>query len=550
MALLEPYVGTFGPPLEFGPDTSEFWNPAFFNPRYYKVLPKEGGALQRFNLWGPQQILAAAVVYCMENNKRLAHVKPRKEGSSTFFSYEATKHVCFRRGCQGLIISQSDKITDQLARAAVRAYNSLPEWMRPVRRERVERSIDLPGQDSLLSLATAGSKDPARGFTGLQFLLATEVSSWESADTWTAVLSNLPQRGAFVVAESTPLHHGDQLQRIWKEADEADSPWFKVFTPWTMMNEYAMTPPRGWVPNEIVRDYSDKHGINERQAYWMQAWGIPNCSNKMEKFRAEYPIDDMDCWRELGSAVFNYDRLHERLIELGVNGIQEAQGDTRLYLEPVEKHRYVIACDPASSFSKRDYFGIVCLDLQTCEQVFDSQMHGDAHQIARSLVLWAKKYNNAEIVVEANGVGDGLLSALVHLGYKRIYYRGKGSEKKPGWWSDQRRKVEAYTITQELLEDNSVCINSHRLLRQMQESLGPMEKRARDEEGGHFDLVTAFCMACWYYRFCGVSSYQARKTDATELAAKAWNKFMRKIGHGDNTDATHRYGTPVLPWRK
>jgi hypothetical protein len=84
----------------------------------------------------------------------------------------------------------------------------------------------------------------------------------------------------------------------------------------------------------------------------------------------------------------------------------------------------------------------------------------------------------------------------------------------------------------------------------MQESLGPMEKRARDEEGGHFDLVTAFCMACWYYRFSGVSSYQARKTDATELAAKAWNAFMKKIGHGANTDAANKFGTPVLPWKR
>ena len=506
--------------------------------------------MKPFRLWGQQRILAAYTVQAMRENRRLVVVKPRKIGSSTFFCNEMAKHVMFRRGVQGLIISQSDRVTDQMARAAVRAYNSVPEWMRPQRRERVERSIDLPGQNSLLSLATAGSKDPARGFTGIQCLLATEVSSWESSDTWTALLSNLPSRGAFVVAESTPLHHGDQLHRLWKEADEPDSPWLRVFTPWTDMSEYESEPPPGWQPNEVVRDYADQFKISERKMYWMQSWGLPNCSNKVEKFRAEFPITDLDCWRELGSSVFSYDRLHERLLELGANGVQEQQGDTRVYLEPVEKHRYVIAVDPASSFSKRDYFATVCLDLATCEQAFDSLVHGDAHQIARSLVLWAKKYNNAEIVVEANGVGDGLLSALVHLGYKRIYYRGKGSEKKPGWWSDQRRKVEAYTITQELLEDNSVCINSHRLLRQMQESLGPMEKRARDEEGGHFDLVTAFCMACWYYRFAGVSSYQARKTDATELAAKAWNKFLRKIGQGENTDATHRYGTPVLPWRK
>jgi hypothetical protein len=160
----------------------------------------------------------------------------------------------------------------------------------------------------------------------------------------------------------------------------------------------------------------------------------------------------------------------------------------------------------------------------------------------------AKKYNEATVYVEANGVGDGLLLSLVHLGYRRIYHRGKGSDKKPGWWSDQRRKVEAFTIAQELLEDGTCCINSHRLLRQMQESLGPMgDSRARDSEGGHFDLTMAWCMAMWAYKNEGVSSYQARKTDAKELANRAWRAFLRKInGKADaGTGIENRWGNHI-----
>ncbi len=544
--VVEPYSGPFGPPLdEVTPAHPLWWDPAWMFPRYFKVLPKEGGKQIPFQLWGSQQMLSAMSVRAMAENKRLVHVKPRKEGSSTFFTAMATAHTCFREGCQALIIAQRDDITGQLARAAVRFYNSMPEWLRPDRRDRVERSIDIPGLDSWMSLATAGQSDPARGFTGIQFLLATEISSWKSPDTWTSVLSNLPQTGAFVVAESTPLHHGDQLQRIWEEADQADSPWLKCFLPWTHVAEYAMDPPKGWRPNEVVQDYADKFRINERQAYWMQALGIPNCSNKIEKFRAEYPIDDMDCWRELGSTVFDFDKLHARLRELDVTGMTEPSGDTRVFLEPQERHKYAITVDPAGSFSKRDYFGIQGGDLSTCEQAFESMLHGDAFQIARTLVLWAKKYNDALIVVEANGVGDALLLCLVNLGYKNIYWRGRGAEKRPGWWSDQRRKVEAFGVAQELLEDGSCSINSHRLLRHMQKSLGPLAKAGRDAEGGHYDLVSAWVMFCWVYRHVANGGIRPKQTDPRELAQRAWNAVLRKIGQKEGLDDSNKYGKHV-----
>lgn len=549
LATIPDYTGEFGPELDFGPENALFWNPLWFHPRYLRVTPKEGGQSVPFKLWSHQKLLAMASIRAMVENKYLLHVKPRKEGSSTFFTGILTQHTCFRRGCQSLILAQRDDVTTQLARTAVRFYNGIPAWMRPKRRERVERSIDIPTLDSVMSLATAGQDDPGRGFTGLQALLATEICKWKSPDTWTAVLNNLPQRGAFVVAESTPLHHGDELQRLWKDADNPDSRWSKVFVPWTMVEEYAMNPPPNWRPNEVVQTYADKFGISERQAYWMQVEGIPKCSNKLDKFAAEYPINDMDCWKSLGSTVFNEDKLQERLMELGANGMVEQSDDPRFFADPVEGHRYVIGVDPAGSFSKRDFFGVQCLDLAECNQAFEGALHGDAFQIARRLVELGTKYNMATIYVEANGVGEALLLCLVNMGYKRIYYRGKGKERKPGWWSDLKRKVEAYGIAQELLDDGSCSINSHRLLRHMQESQGPMaDKNVRDSDGGHFDLVTAWCIALWAYKHEAVSSYNKRKADPKELARRTWDRWIAKLTRRESGGHTvqEKYGEHVI----
>ena len=75
-----------------GPDQPEkFWRPENFCPM--TQVRSKSGAYVPFNLWDHQMILAKAVWECYANNKWLVHVKPRQEGSSTFFTNLAYQHA-------------------------------------------------------------------------------------------------------------------------------------------------------------------------------------------------------------------------------------------------------------------------------------------------------------------------------------------------------------------------------------------------------------------------------------------------------------------------
>ena len=82
----------------------------------------------------------------------------------------------------------------------------------------------------------------------------------------------------------------------------------------------------------------------------MQTEGLQKCRNNIEKFRAEYPVNELDCWVLAGESIFNTKRLMDalQLIDKGTG----LNVETEPYVEfvpPKEKNRYLIFCDPHGS---------------------------------------------------------------------------------------------------------------------------------------------------------------------------------------------------------
>ena len=59
----------------------------------------------------------------------------------------------------------------------------------------------------------------------------------------------------------------------------------------------------------MVQEYADKHHLTAAQAFWMQTEGLQKCRNNLEKFRAEYPVNELDCWVLAGESVFDSKNL-------------------------------------------------------------------------------------------------------------------------------------------------------------------------------------------------------------------------------------------------
>jgi len=512
-------------------------------------LRSKTGALVPFDLWTHQRLLALAVKRCYAEDRWLVHVKPRQEGSSTFFTGVVTQHAMYRVGCRAALLAHKKETAKSLSEIAVRFYQSCPPEIRPKKLLGLKRTLEFPGLDSKMTVASVRDEEPLRGDT-VQVLLATEVSSWEEnagPEAWASALNAVPRAGGFVIAESTPKYHGDQLHLLCTEAETPGSRWLKVFIPWTMVEEYRVPPPVGWRPNKDVLDYANAHGIQEDRAYWLQTEGLPRCAHDMQKFRAEYPVNELDCWVLAGESVFPVDPLMKRAKDLdGGTGLTTETKQLEVWNKPEHGHRYVITCDPASSWSKKDMFGVHVLDVEDCEQDAEFLGHTDAFTMAKLLIQLSVTYNNARIYVEANGVGDAVLSHLVTLGCRNIYYRagGNGHSRAPGWYNTSKSKAEAVGILQNLIADGSLKLHSLRCIRQLLNYRGQWDRLDRDAQGGHFDLVASLAIAAWAWRKEVGSGYAARQITDKERVDTAWRRILRIA---DSSPAGSQRGEKT-PW--
>lgn len=513
-----------------GPSHPDFWNPATFLPQW-KVRAKQGN-LVPFNLWSHQQILAAAVMRCYIEDKWLVHVKPRQEGSSTFFTGVATQHAMYRVGCRAALLAHKKDTAKSLSEIAIRFYQSTPPAIQPKKLLGLKRTLEFPQLDSKMTIASVRDEEPLRGDT-VQVLLATEISSWDEhggAEAWTSALNAVPRDGGFVMAESTPKYHGDQLHLLCNDAETPGSRWLKVFIPWTMVEEYAVRPPPGWKPTRDVLDYANQNGIVEAQAFWMQTEGLPRCANDFARFRAEYPINELDCWVMAGESVFPQEPLMVRAKELdGGTGLTFETKAMEVWKPAEGGKRYVITCDPASSWSKKDMFGVQVLCVDDCEQVAEYMGHIDAFTMSKMLINLSTTYNQARVYVEANGVGDAVLSHLVSMGFRNLYWRAgsSGHGKTPGWYNTAKTKAEAISILQQLIADGSLKLHSIRCIRQLLNYRGQWDRLDRDAQGGHFDLVASLSIAAWAWRQASNMGWSARQLSDKEKTEQAWRRILR-----------------------
>jgi hypothetical protein len=516
--------------------------PDWFNPELFLPclqVPTKSGQRVQFKLWQHQVMLARATVDCWAQGKfGLVHVKPRQEGASAFICAVMTWYAMFTPGTRAAILSYKREHTTAMAQRCVGYWSSLPEWARPARRAQVKNSLIFDGIDSQLLLTSARSDEPLRGDT-VQMLFADEISSWGKEDSdaaWTASRNAVPDEGGFIFAASTPKGYGDALHKLWEEADEPGSRWHKVFIPWTEIEEYRVQPPKGWRPTREVYDYAQKYGLTAAQAFWAQTVALPKCVGDWSRFLSEYPPDEVSCWVRAGDATMPTDALLPMLQGLDRNRVQ---GDMELYEEPNPLHRYIITVDPASGYTKRDATGALLWNITTWTQAGEIRGNAEPHVMAQMLAQLSTKYNRALIYVEANGIGEAIISHLAIMRRIPLYFREKG---KPGWWSTGKSKAEAVSDAIEFIREGSLVAKSPRLIRQLMQYRGAWT-RARDESGGHFDLAHAFFLACWALkRYAPSHRLPRRPQGPNDLVARyrRVNGVYHPVNQGNTPWGEHR----------
>ncbi|MAK44683.1 MAG: hypothetical protein CMN80_11100 [Spongiibacter sp.] len=399
---------------------------------------------------------------------RIALLKGRQQGGSTYVGGRYYKKVTQRKGRTVFVLSHEAKTTSKLMQMVKRYHEHCPEFIRPkLKKDSAALGIEFDGMDSSYELGTAGNAQTGRGHT-IFLLHGSEVAFWPNAEE---ILSGLLQAvpdslGSEVVLESTANGVGGVFYDYVMEAYAGEGEYELVFVPWYWQGEYqARHMPADFKRTaeeikiaKMIANHPNgseyNHTLTDRQLMWRR--------NKIRElksvntFKQEYPNTIQEAFLFSGRPAFDVDyclaaerrcRLPESVytIRIGTQSLEkvdvsrfklstsenegnkQAKGykfkDIAGYLQvwnaPVEGARYVIAADVAEGLEKGDYSSIDVLS-ETGIQVAHFHGHIDPDLLGDYCAFLGKHYNNALVGVERNNHGLVTLKRLVALQYNNL----------------------------------------------------------------------------------------------------------------------------------
>ena len=222
---------------------------------------------------------------------------------------------------------------------------------------------------------------------------------------------------------------------------------------------------------------------------------------KPELFPVFYPFDDISCWIVSANAAIPDRALERHKKEATV----EWKAPYMEYEQPEEDAIYVIGADPCGH-AARDHASFQVLKVYNGEwtQVASFAHHVDPLEFSKKLVEAGTKYNKAVIVVESNGVGQGVLSLLRDWNYPNIYFEKarrpgftvstKTLDQNLGWLIDALLD-DLHIHDRDLVEQLLSYRNDKRIEENPNSELARGEPSRKRRDRHHWDKVSALMMA-------------------------------------------------------
>jgi hypothetical protein len=220
-----------------------------------------------------------------------------------------------------------------------------------------------------------------------------------------------------------------------------------------------------------------------------------------ELFNVFYPFDDISCWiAAANSAIPDHALERHREAEL-----VPWRGPYMEYEKPHPDSQYVIGADPCGH-AARDHASFQVFKIYDGEwtQVASYADHSDPLVFTRKLEEVGIRYNKAMVIVESNGVGQGVLSLLREWDYPNIYFEkvrrpgltvtSKTLDRNLGWLIDAL--LDDLVLKDEnLVEQLMSYKNDKRVEEGANSEIVRGEPTKKRRERHHWDKVSAIMMA-------------------------------------------------------
>ena len=420
------------------------------------------------------------------------------------------------------------------------------------------------GLDSSLKVDTAREAEAGRGFT-YHLLHLSEVGFWPDPKKMLALINAVPdQPGTMVVQESTANGY-NHFREAFVMALEGKSDYAPFFSPWLEEPTYQ----RAFLTEEERQDFigsigDGPYGEDEPALYTVgvpvgdqivkatpeqlnwRRWAIANkAQGDLRSFQQEYPARWEEAFLATGSTVFSMQLVGRLLAQTDETDKQAEVGriepeswetkrvrfqdvqiprnpgwkpqpyalDTgvwRVWEQPQEDQRYVVACDPMSGedSEKHAFHSIQVLNHVTLEQAAEYASREDPDLLAVQIYLAANYWNRGWVAVEkTGGYGLSIIRRLYRdWGYPLLYsmpkldQRTERMEHRFGWDTQRRTKPILEDGAREVLrtgtrEGERVGINSRQLAHEMTTYVRDDLGRTGPQDGYFSDRLMAYMIA-------------------------------------------------------
>jgi len=373
-------------------------------------------------------------------NENIA-LKYRQAGVTTVTAAWASKKLAFAKKTKPekiLIIANKLDTAVEMANKIRSFTEQWPEWVGVdfSQEKNSQRHFKLNNDCEVKAVAT--SKDALRGYTPTILIFDEAAYIEADPDFWSACMASLSTGGKVIVV-STPNGYDPIYYEIYDQA-------LRGFNDFKISEMYWYKDPRYTKDLYMVKTSDIVHYLLNREDYPADSivnlhnenpyerdfdvvkdyieQGYKPCSNWYEGMAKKLKFDKRRISQELecnflgsGDNVFDSNLMQD----IAKNQIRDPQakmmgGGLWIFKEPVQGHKYVIACDVSRGDSE-DFSCIQIIDFDEREQVLEYVGKIPPDVLAEIAYKWGTMYNAYCVIDLTGGMGVSTARKMQELGY-------------------------------------------------------------------------------------------------------------------------------------
>lgn len=518
-----------------------------------KIKNKAGEIIQ-FVPNNIQKRIIEQVLDDLNNNRPVRYIilKARQEGVSTLIEALIYWWTATHKNVKSKIIAHENSTSKELYEMFRRYYDNTNLLFKNSVKYNTRSDLTFDndqgtGLKSQIDVASAQNTGVGRGQT-ISWLHCSEVSLWRDGEELVAGLMQavpkLPNTAIFI--ESTANGIGDYFHKTWQAAKQDKSVFKPLFFGWHEHEEYQLTPPKNFKKTEEETLLAKEYKLTDAQIYWRRE-KLKEFPDNPDKFKQEYPINDIEAFLASGRSRFHIPTLVEmelacepgRSVEIvAINNVIQLidvqNSPLTIWKEPEEGATYVIGADVAEG-TGGDFSVATIMNSETSETV--ARWRGDAepYEFGEILNDLGSFYNDALIACEINNHGLTTVQRLRDLHYSNLYRRETGLDERfeeftthLGWKTDRKTKSLMINGLAEAILNNKIIDKDKTFILECMSYVVDDRGRTNAQIGMHDDTVIATAIAMQVFDWTDVSVN--RKQVRSKLPAK-YMEIRRKMSN-------------------